>query len=217
VTIRILLADDHTLVREGLRMILEAHRDLDVVGESASGLETVELALDLVPDVVLMDIAMPDLDGIAATARLQQLVPAVKVVVLSMHASSEHVHRALRAGARGYVVKESVGAEVADAVRAVHAGRRYLSRRVAATAAGDHLRSGGAGGARSPLERLSPREREVLGLVAEGRSSAVIARMVNLSPKTVETYRSRLMKKLEVDDLASLIRFAVEHGLVRPS
>ena len=214
-TIRVLLADDHALVREGLRMILEAHRDLAVVGESASGLETVELALDLVPDVVLMDIAMPDLDGIAATARLQQLAPAVKVVVLSMHASSEHVHRALRAGARGYVVKESAGAEVADAVRSVHAGRRYLSQRIAAT--GDHLRSRGAGSARSPLERLSAREREVLGLVAEGRSSAVIARMVNLSPKTVETYRSRLMKKLEVDDLASLIRFAVEHGLVRPS
>ncbi len=216
-TIRILLADDHTLVREGLRMILEAHRDLDVVGESASGFETVKLVLDLVPDVVLMDIAMPDLDGIAATARLQQLAPAVKVVVLSMHATSEHVHQALRAGARGYVVKESAGAEVADAVRAVHAGRRYLSQRIAATVAGDHLRSGGAGGARSPLERLSAREREVLGLVAEGRSSAVIARMVNLSPKTVETYRSRLMKKLEVDDLAGLIRFAVEHGLVRPS
>ena len=214
-TIRILLADDHTLVREGLRMILAAHPDLEVVGESASGLETVNLVQRLEPDVVLMDIAMPELDGIATTARLGQLVPGVKVVVLSMHASSEHVYQALKAGAQGYLVKESAGAEVVDAVRAVHAGHRYFSQRMAAT--GDHLWSGSARGDRSPLERLSAREREVLGLVADGRTSAAIARMVNLSPKTVETYRSRLMKKLEVDDLAGLIRFAVEHGLVRPS
>ncbi len=216
-TIRILLADDHALVRDGLRMILDAHHDLEVIGESGSGRDTIELARRLDPDVVLMDIAMPEMDGITATARLVEERPQVQVVVLSMHATSEHIYRALKAGARGYLVKESAGAEVVDAVRAVASGRRYLSQRIADTVLDEYTRLRGDERDHSPLERLSPREREVLQLVAEGRSSAAIAKLVNLSPKTIDTYRSRLMKKLGLDDLAGLIRFAVEHGLVRPS
>lgn len=216
-TIRVLIADDHALVRDGLRLILGGQRDLEVVGESGSGRETVELARRLDPDVVLMDIAMPDLDGIAATSRLLAERPDLRVVVLSMHATSEHIFQALKAGARGYLVKESAGAEVIDAVRAVASGRHYLSQRIAETVVDEYTRLRGEGRELSPLERLSPREREVLQLVAHGHSSAAIGKLVNLSPKTVETYRSRLMRKLGLDDLAGLIRFAVEHGLVRPS
>jgi len=217
VTTRILIADDHALVREGLRLILETHSDLEVVGETGSGRETIELVRRLAPDLVLMDIAMPELNGIEATAMLKEGYPAVRVVVLSMHATSEHIYRAFQAGASGYLVKESAGAEVVDAVRSVVLGGRYLSRKIAGTVIDDLTTNREVGRQRSPLESLSPREREILQLVAEGHSSVAIGKLVHLSPKTVDTYRSRLMKKLGVDDLAGLIRFALEHGLIGQS
>ena len=208
--IGVFLADDHAVVREGLRLVLEAHPDIHVLGEASEGRGAVSEVRRLLPDVVIMDIAMPQSNGIEATLRLHELVPSVKVVILSMHSTTEHIFRALQAGARGYLLKESAGAEVVDAVRAVYSGGRYLSQKIAANVVDDYLREGQPA---SPLQALSRRELEVVQLVAEGRTSAEIAALLALSPKTVETYRSRLMQKLGVTDVASLVKFAIQHGL----
>jgi len=207
--ITVLLADDHAVVRDGLRVLLQQSADIRVVGEAADGREAVQLAQELKPDVVIMDITMRELNGVEAARLLRELCPAIRVVMLSMHSSSEHVFRALEAGASGFVVKESAGEEVAAAVRAAHAGQRYLSRVIAGLEPTLQSRSGRA----SPLDSLSARERDVLQLVVEGRTSAEIAATVSLSPKTIETYRVRLMKKLRVNSVAELVKFAIEHGL----
>jgi len=159
---------------------------------------------------VLMDIAMPELGGIEAAERIRELAPEVRVIMLSMHATAEHVFHALQAGVRGYLVKESAGTEVVHAVRSVMAGGRYLSERIAAIVVEGYVRQHRG---RSPLDSLSRRERQILLAVVEGQSSADIARYLSLSPKTVETYRARLMGKLGVTDFAGLIRFVVEHGM----
>jgi DNA-binding NarL/FixJ family response regulator len=156
---------------------------------------------------------MPGLNGVEATLQIRHGSPATQVVILSMYSSTEHIFRALQAGAQGYVMKESAGKEVVNAVRAVHAGRRYLSQRIADTVIDNYVYVRQTGRVKSPLEHLSPREREVLQLVVEGKSSAEIAQILYLSSKTVETYRSRLMHKLGVNDLPSLVKFAIEHGL----
>lgn len=208
--IGVFLVDDHAIVREGLRLVLETHSDIRVVGEASEGRAAVNEVRRLLPDVVIMDIAMPQSNGIEATVRLRELVPTVKVVILSMHSTTEHIFRALQAGARGYLLKESAGAEVTAAVRAVHAGGRYLSQKIAANVVDDYLREGRQA---SPLEALSRRELEVVQLVAEGKTSAEIASLLALSPKTVETYRSRLMQKLGVSDIPGLVKFAIQHGL----
>ena len=207
-TIRVVIVDDHVLLRDGLKALLQTTGDITVVGEVGNGQEALRRVPELAPDVVLMDIAMPELNGIEATRALAQKFPAARVIIISMHTTSEHVYRALAAGAAGYLLKESAGSEVITAVRAVHAGNRYLSRAVAEFGRTDPGRA-----AASPLERLSARERQVLQLVAEGKSSAEIARIVHLSPKTVETYRSRLMKKLGVGDIPALVRLAIQHGI----
>jgi DNA-binding NarL/FixJ family response regulator len=211
--IRVLLADDHAVVRDGLRYILEAQADISVVGEAGNGLDAVTQVRRLKPDVVVMDIAMPGLNGIEATRQIRMQLPKTQVVMLSVYSSSEHIYRALKAGARGYLLKESAGAEVVIAVRAVYAGRRYLCEKIADTMIDAYVEQREAAEAKSPLERLSSREREVLQLVVEGKSSKEIANIVHLSPKSVETYRSRLMKKLGVHDLPSLVKFAIQHGL----
>ena len=217
--IRVFLADDHAVVRDGLRLILEAQGDIAVVGEAADGREAVLKVGQLGPaglDVVVMDIAMPELNGIEATLRIREACPSTEVVILSMHATSEHIYRALKAGAKGYLLKESAGKEVVDAVRSVRAGQRYLSQKIADAFFDDFVGRCAAFPETSPLERLSDREREILQLVVEGKSSAAIAKSIHLSPKTVESYRSRLMGKLGVHNLAGLVRFAIEHGLTRP-
>ena len=208
--LKVLLVDDHAVMREGLAALL-SRAGIDVIGTASNGREAVRLARELVPDAVVMDISMPDLNGIEATRQIRVRAPSVRVVMLSMHANREHVHQALAAGADGYVLKDSAAAEVAAAVRAVAAGRRYLSPSIEAAM----LEAGGSA-ARGPVESLSTRERQVLQLVVEGGSSAEIARTVHLSPKTVETYRSRLMKKLGVHDVTALVKFAVQHGLTPP-
>ncbi|MCM0084190.1 response regulator transcription factor [Geomonas sp. Red32] len=199
--ITLLLADDHAVVRDGLRMILDAQEDLKVVGMAADGRSAVREAMDLKPDVVVMDIAMPGLNGIEAASIISRQLPSTYVLILTMHHTSEHVHRALQAGARGYLLKESAGEELLTAVRAVGRGRRYYGSEVPVAREA------------SPLESLSQREREVLQLVAEGKSSATIATTLSLSAKTVETYRSRIMEKLRVPNMASLIKFALQHGV----
>src|SRR5215831_9271592 len=207
--IRVLLVDDHSIVRDGLKVLLEAEGDIEVVGGAANGLEAVRKVRELLPDVVIMDLAMPELNGTEATAQIHAIRPATQVLVLSMHSTAEHIFRALQAGAEGYVVKESAGPEVVSAVRTVHAGRRYLSQKIAGTVVDDYIRGRRA---TSPLESLSQRERQILQLSAEGKPNAQIAKALCLSPKTVETYRSRMMHKLGVDSAAGLVRFAIQHG-----
>jgi DNA-binding NarL/FixJ family response regulator len=211
--IRVLLADDHAVVRDGLKVLLQQSTGVSVVGEAADGRTAVRLAQELKPDVVVMDIAMRDLNGIEAARMVREKCPATRVIMLSMHSNSEHVYRAFDAGASGFVLKDSAGEEVAAAVRAAHLGRRYLSPALAAL---DSTLQSNAGRA-SPLESLSARERQVLQLVVEGRSSAEIAASIHLSPKTVETYRGRLMAKLGVRDVPGLVRFAIEHGITPSS
>jgi DNA-binding NarL/FixJ family response regulator len=213
-TIRVLLADDHAVMRGGLRALLAMKGDIEVVGEASNGREALKLARETAPDVVLMDIAMPELNGVEATRLIRERCPATRIIVLSMHSTSEHVHRALAAGASGYLLKESAWQEVVAAVHSVSEGGQYFCKSTAAmldAAPGSDKR------ARSPLESLSDRERQVLQLVVEGYSSARIAGIVNISPKSVETYRSRLMKKLGVADVPSLVKFALEHGLTPPA
>jgi DNA-binding NarL/FixJ family response regulator len=212
-TISVFLADDHRIMRDGLRTLIEARPGLRVVGESGDGRAAVREVARLRPDVVLMDIAMPGLNGIEAAREIRRRCPTTEIVILSMHHTTEHVYRALEAGARGYLLKECAGAEVIQAVQAAKAGKRYLSGKISATEVDAVMKRREEGLTASPLDRLSPRELEILQLVVEGKSSAAIAKIVFLSPKTVETYRSRLMKKLGVDDLPSLIRYAVANGL----
>ena len=207
-TVRVLLADDHALLREGLRAILGANPGITVVADVGDGREALRYAEELKPDVLVMDVSMPGLNGIEAAELVRARCPQTQVVMLSMHSSAEYLFRAMRAGALGYVLKESAAMEVIAAVQAVHLGRRYLSPALRETAG-----STPADARAGPLEILSTRERQVLQLVVEGKSSAAIARIVHLSPKTVETYRSRLMKKLGVADVPSLVKFAIQHGL----
>jgi len=210
-TIRVLLADDHALIREGLRALLATTSDIEVVGEVRTGREAERLVERFRPDVVLLDVAMPDLNGIEAARAIHAKRPATRIVMLSMHATAEYVYRAFDAGASGYLLKEMAVEEVIAAVRAVHGGGQYLSPALAQS-----VPDPGSGYARGPVDSLSTRERQVLQLVVEGHTSSQIARMVHLSPKSVDTYRSRLMSKLGVGDLPALVKFALEHGLTSP-
>ena len=210
-TVRVLLADDHAVVRDGLRALLEGARDLEVVGVAGNGRDAVAEAQRLRPDIVIMDIAMPELDGVEATRRIVDKCPETRVLILSMYLSAEHIHRALQAGAQGYVLKESAGEEVIEAIRAVRAGKRYLSHRITQTVIDDYLREGANV---SPVDSLSLRERDVLQLVVEGQTNAAIAQAMSLSPKTIETYRTRIMRKLKVHDTVELVKFAMRHGLI---
>lgn len=208
--IRVLLADDHALVRDGLRALLSSQADIEVVGGAADGREAVRQARGLHPDVVVMDIAMPELNGVEATREIGDVCSSTQVLIVSMHSTTEHIFRALQAGARGYLLKNAAGAELVEAVRAVHAGQRYLSHKITASVVDDYIAERHR---TSPLQSLSHRERQILQLIAEGRSSAQAAAMLFLSPKTVDTYRSRMMQKLGITDLPHLVRFAIQHGV----
>jgi len=208
--IRVLIADDHGVVAEGLKHLVEAQPDMEVIACVSDGREAVRLAREAQPDVVLMDLSMPELNGADATRAIVKHDPRCRVIVLSMYAEREYVRRALKAGALGYVVKRSAAKELVDAIRAAHAGRRYLSPRVADVVIEDHA----AGDRDDPFARLSAREREVLQLIAEGRTGAEIAERLGLSQKTIETYRARLIEKLGIRDVPGLVRFAIQRGLV---
>ena len=214
-SITVFIADDHGVVREGLKMLLETEHDIRVVGSTDNGKDAVSRIQDLKPDIAIIDIAMPRLNGIEVIASVSEKSPKTRCIVLSMHSTSEHVFRALQAGACGYLMKESVGSEVIDAVRSVYSGRRYLSQKISDVIIDSEiLKPNGKWGEISPLACLSAREREILQLVVEGKSSAVIAEMLFISQKTVETYRSRMMKKLGIHDIPSLVRFSIKHGIV---
>lgn len=212
-TINVYLADDHSVMRDGLRALLEIQEDLRVVGDSIDASDALREIHHLRPNIVLMDIAMPGLSGIEATYEISQNEPSVQVIILSMYSEIEHVIRALKAGARGYLLKESAGDEVVKAIRDVYQGHRYLSPKISDQLIDRFVQANGALELSDPLSKLSPREVEVLRLLTEGYSNAQIAECLSLSPKTVETYRSRLMHKLEIGDLASLIKFAIKQGV----
>lgn len=209
-TINVFLADDHRVLRDGLRILLESQDDIEVTGEAENGNKAIEGVLAKKPNVVVMDITMPDLNGIEAAQIIHETLPEIGIVILSIHSDLEHIFRALQAGAQGYLLKESAGSEVISAVRAVYLGRRYLSPSIRDTVMEAYMQNRQT---QSPLELLSLREREVLQLTVEGHSSAAIAEKLELSPKTVETYRSRLMGKIGVHDLPELVRFAIKHGI----
>lgn len=213
--IRVLLADDHTVVRDGLKVLLESQGDIQVTGVAGDGISAVQACMRLKPDVVVMDIAMPLLNGIDATAEILRNNDKIGVIILSMYATQEHILRALQAGAKGYLLKESAGREVIQAIRTVVQGKRYFSSGIAEIVVEDYLSIAGDKIEANPLQKLSERERQVLQLVVEGKTSAEIANTLGLSVKTVETYRSRLMSKLDVHDLAALVKLAIQHGLIQ--
>jgi DNA-binding NarL/FixJ family response regulator len=206
--IRVLVADDHALVREGLKSLLSGASDIAVVGEVANGKEAIRAAIELKPDVVLLDVSMPVLNGMEALRLIRREIPEIKVIMVSMHSTAQHVYQALAAGAAGYVAKDAASEDIVSAIRAAHAGQLSLPTHLLAT--------GNAHLERSPLETLSARERQVMQLVVEGKSSGDISRLLHLSRKSVDTYRSRLMKKLGVSDIVGLVKFAVAHGITPP-
>jgi len=214
-SITVLLADDHAVVRDGLQALLQAQRDIEVVGHAANGRDAIRETARLSPDVAIVDIAMPELNGIEVTRQIGEVCPATEVIILSMYSTSEDVYRALQAGARGYVLKESAGSEVVEAIRVVHLGFRYLSRKIEGTVVDEYLRQREALRPAGPLASLTLRERQVLELVVEGRTSAEIGETLFLSPRTIEVYRRNLKKKLGIADLPGLVKFAIQHGLVR--
>jgi len=207
--IRILLADDHAVVRQGFKMILGAQPDLEIVGEAGNGREAVELAEQLKPDIVVMDVAMPELNGIEATRRIADSVPHARVIALSMHKDSVYVREVLRAGARGYLLKDSEASDLVSAVRAVAKGEGYLSPAVSNAVLDDYRKH-----VTDPIDLLSSREREVLQMLAEGKTNKEIATVLNLSVYTVDAHRGRIMEKLNLHSINELVRFAVRHGLV---
>ncbi|MGH8674750.1 MAG: response regulator [Burkholderiales bacterium] len=209
-TIRVLLVDDHAVVRDGVGYLLGAQPDMRVIGSFGDGREAVRYAMSEHPDVAIVDIAMPGMNGIEVARQIHDACPATHILMLSMYANPEYVHQSFQAGAQGYVLKESAGSEVVNAVRAVCEGRRYFSRRIS----GDSLeRYLGERAGENPLLLLSARERQVLQLVVEGRTSAEAAQLLHLSPKSVETYRSRVLKKLELEDVPALVKFAIRYGV----
>ncbi len=210
--VRVLLADDHTLVRAGLIKLLESMPDITVVGEAGDGLALLKLAEQLQPQLVLMDIAMPGLNGIEATARLARTCPSIRVLILSMHQNEEYVRQALRHGAAAYLLKDAAPMELEQAIAAVLRGEIYLSPAVSSGVVSDYvqrLRSDEP--AQNPL---TPRQREVLQLIAEGHSTKEIARRLDLSVKTVDTHRSQLMKQLDIHEVTGLVRYAMRAGMV---
>jgi DNA-binding NarL/FixJ family response regulator len=211
---RVLLADDHDLVRAGIRSLLEKMTGIEVVAETGNGREAIELTKTLLPDVILMDIAIPGLNGLEALARLTKELPAVKVIILSMYTNEEYVLQALRAGARGYLVKDVAVNELELAIRAVTRGEIHLSPRVSNRVIGSYLER--LGNEPSLREELTPRQREIVQLIAEGNSTKDIAFLLKVSVKTVEAHRAQVMARLGIHDVVGLVRYAMRMGLVPP-
>jgi DNA-binding NarL/FixJ family response regulator len=209
-SIRIILVDDHAVVREGIARLLEGQSDMRIAATFGDAKAAIEYVARQEPDVAVLDVAMPDVNGIELARRLQDVSPATHIVMLSMHADLEYVHRSLLAGAQAYVLKGAPGRVLIDAVRAVVGGRRYLSEQLDLQALQKIFQERGVS---DPLDRLSAREREVLQLTVEGKTISEAAELLHLSPKSIETYRSRMMAKLAIDDLPALVKFAIRHGI----
>lgn len=212
--LRIVLADDHTVMRGGLRLLLEREPGFGVVGEASNGREAIQLAEEHSPDVVVMDVAMPTLNGIEAAARIVAAHPRIAIVILSMHSDESYVLRALKAGARGYLLKDSAEADLIQAVRAVSDGKAFFSPAIGKLLVEDYVRQIRQRGVEDSYELLTPRERELLQLLAEGKTTKEIAATLNLSPYTVDTHRGNLMQKLNLHSIPELILYAVRKGVI---
>ncbi len=212
--IRILLADDHTVVRDGLRALLEKQSDMAIVAEAADGRDSVRLAEEHTPDVVVMDIAMPNMNGIEATRRILASNPRTAVVILSMHQDESYVLRSLKAGAKGYLLKDSLRSDVIDAIRTVFQGRSFFTKKVGRILQEDYIRQLERRGLDDSYDLLTDREREVLQLVAEGRTNKEVAAMLNVSLTTVETHRTHILQKLGLHSVPELILYAVRKGII---
>ncbi|HEY8555148.1 MAG TPA: response regulator transcription factor [Burkholderiales bacterium] len=210
--IRVLLADDHSLFRAGVQALLSNIEGVEVVGEADSGRKAIEMVRACSPDVVLMDIAMPEMNGLETTTRVTKEFPGVRVIMLSMHAGEEYVMQALRAGASGYLLKDAATSELELAVRAVARGETYLTPTISKRVIDDYLMR--TTGSQGPVDQLTKRQREILQLIAKGYTSKEMAQMLSLSPKTIETHRTQLMKQLDIHDVAGLVRYAIRVGLV---
>lgn len=214
---RILVADDHTIVRQGLRAILEGEPDIEVVGEAADGREAVRKASTLAPDVVIMDVSMPKMNGLEATARIVKNNPTIRVVALTMHSSEEYVYSLLKAGAKGYLLKESVSSDLVEAIHAVEVGGTYLHPSISTKVVEGYLKRPQTKTRAGMVDVLTPREREILQLIAEGHTNKEIAGTLVLSVKTIENHRTRIMDKLEIHNVAGLTRYAIDRGIASAS
>ncbi|HTI14578.1 MAG TPA: response regulator transcription factor [Dictyobacter sp.] len=212
--IRILLADDHTILRAGLRMMLNAQPDMEVIGEAQDGRQAILEAQRLQPDIILMDITMPDLNGIEATRQIKRQIPDVKILVLTMHEHDEYVFQALRAGASGYMLKEAADTDLITAIHVIKCGQFYLSPTAQSVVVGDYLQRVHTGEERDSYSSLTEREREILKLVAEGHTNNQIAERLIISPKTVDTHRTHIMDKLNLHSRAELVKYAMRRGLL---
>lgn len=213
-SIRVLVADDHTIIRSGLRMLLERESGFEVVAEASDGRQAVELAESLKPDVAMLDIGMPNLNGIEATRQIVQKLPRTRVVVLSMHSDESYVLKALKSGARGYLLKDSAESDILNSIRAVNDGKAYFSPEISRMLVEDYMRQMQQRGVEDSYELLTAREREILQMLAEGRSNKEISSALNLSPYTVETHRGNILQKLNLHSLPELILYAVRKGVI---
>ncbi|HEY1387783.1 MAG TPA: response regulator transcription factor [Ktedonobacterales bacterium] len=212
--IRVLLADDHTILRAGLKMMLSVQPDIEIVGEASDGRQAIAEAQRLQPDVILMDITMPELNGIEATRQVKKLLPETRVLVLTMHENEEYLFQVLRAGASGYILKEAADTELISAIRSVYAGRFYLSPPAQGMMVGDYMQRVRAGEEHDSYSGLTEREREILKLVAEGYTNNQIGERLVISPKTVDTHRTHVMDKLNLHSRAELVKYAMRRGLL---
>lgn len=208
--IRVLLADDHTVVRRGFAMILSQQPDMEVIGQAQNGRDAVELTIQLQPDVVVMDVTMPELNGIEGTRRINEKCPRTRVLALSMHRDAVYVREILRAGARGYLIKDADDDAFVEAVRAVYRGDGYLSPAIADAVLNDYRKH-----VSNPVDLLTSREREVLQMIAEGKTNKEIANILNLSVYTIEAHRGRIMEKLNLHNTGDIVRFAIRNGLIQ--
>lgn len=213
--IRLMIADDHTIVRQGLRRLLEDEDGMEVIGEAVDGRDAVAKALDLLPDIIIMDLSMPGLHGLEATRQIVKRLPKAKVLILSMHKNDAYVQQALQAGASGYILKDSASEEVLVAIRSVSRGDSYLSPSISRVLIDDYLRLCSPGGTRSLYDKLTVREREIFQLLAEGNKNQQIAEKLHVSVKTVETHRAHIMEKLNLGNIAELVKYAIEIGIVQ--
>jgi two-component system, NarL family, response regulator NreC len=214
--IKVLLADDHTIVRQGLRALLESQEDIEVVGEAEDGRQAFEKTKELVPDVVVIDITMPNLNGVEATRQIKKLNQEIKVLVLTVHDNEEYVHQILQAGASGYLLKESAVSDLVSAINAVKKGDIFLSPSISKVVVKDYIRHAVEGsGDFDSLDILTSREREVLQLIAEGHTNREVAHQLKLSVKTVDVHRSHIMEKLNIHDVTGLVKYSIRKGLIK--
>lgn len=214
--IRVLLADDHTIVRQGIKVLLNSQKNIEVVGEAEDGRQAVERAKELVPDMIVIDITMPNLNGIEATRQIKKIDPKIKVLVLTAHDNGDYIHQILQAGASGYLLKESTTTDLISAINTVEKGDVFLSPSISKAVVKDYVKHVDAeSGDYNSLNVLTNREREVLQLIAEGHTNKEIAHLLKLSVKTVDVHRSHIMEKLQIHDLAGLIKYSIRKGLIK--